>query len=396
MSTVIWKRSIALRSASLACALLLAGCAGFFVKPTSTGSSGSSGSTTVIGDFAYVSNSASGSTYLNAYNLASGTLSAISGSPLNLGFTPAAMAVAPSNSFLYVASTPGAVSSGIYLYSISSTGALTAANSGSVLIGDQISSIAISPDGGWLFSLNVTGLILSEYQVNTSTGSLALATTFSLPGVGCVASAGGTTPSTQTCAITAGPSGNYVAAALGTAGTVIFPYASSSGLSATGSTLISTGSSTASPSGDFAVTLDKNNYAYIARTNTLAVYAPSSGAATLQATATFALGTVPRSPLLNSSYNYVYIADEGVSAVSGFGIGASGTLAEVTGSPFSAPASVAALGADNSGKYVIAAGYDGTSGIQLFTIGTGGGLTLTGSTASGTSLTIPAILAFSH
>ena len=45
---------------------------------------------------------------------------------------------------------------------------------------------------------------------------------------------------------------------------------------------------------------------------------------------------------------------------------------------------------------MVAAGYNGTSGVQLFTVGTTGALTLTTSAGTGTSTAFPAILALSH
>ena len=382
-----------LASVLLCVCLLLAGCDGFFVKPTGGGNGSTTGTT---GSFAYVSNSASGPTFLAEYNLAAGTLAPVSGSPLDLGFVPVALAVAPNNAFLYAASSTGASTPGIYLYSIGSDGALKVANGGSPLVSDGVASLAISPDGGWLFSLNVTGLVMYEYKVNTSTGALTLATSLITPGLGCGLSAGTSTPASQTCAVAAAPGGAYVATALGTAGTAIFPFSSTAGISSAGYTLIPSGTTASSPTGDFSVALDKNNYVYITRTSTLAVYALTSTGATLQATATFANGTVPRSPLLSSNYNYVFTANLGVGTLSGFGIGSSGGLGEVSTSPFSAPPNVAALGLDNTGKYVVSAGYAATSGVQLYTGQATGALLPAASASSGTTITYPAVLALTH
>ena len=45
---------------------------------------------------------------------------------------------------------------------------------------------------------------------------------------------------------------------------------------------------------------------------------------------------------------------------------------------------------------MVAAGYNGTSGVQLFTIGANGALTLVTSAGTGTSTDFPAVLALSH
>lgn len=378
----------ALVSLALPIAAMLCGCDGFFVKPTSGG-----GATVNTGDFAYVSNSAAGPTYLAAYNLAAGTLAAVPGSPVDLGFVPVALAVAPGNTYLYAASATNAGTPGIYRYSIATTGALTATNNGSPLVPDQAGSMALSADGNWLFSVSVLGLSMNEYKVDTSTGSLTLAANVILPGAGCGLSAGSSTPASQTCTVTAGPSGAYVAVALGIAGTVVFPYTSASGLTSQAYIPIAPATST---TGDFSVALDKSNYAFITRTNTLAVYAITPMAATLQATATFVANTIPRSVVLGPAYNYVYTASQGLGTISGFGIGSSGALSEISTLPFSAPTNVAALGVDNSGKYLIAAGYAASAGVQLYTLGATGELSAGAAAASGSTLTYPAVLALTH
>lgn len=376
----------------LSATLLLAGCHNFFVCEKASCPSGGGGSTTT--DYVYVSNATAGSTDVSAYNIGNGSLAAISGSPFNIGFQPVAMSVSPNDAFLYAATLPGVSNPGIYVFNINSTGGLSSGNGGDVLVNATVSSMAISPDGGFLFTIDSTGTVLTEYETNTSTGVLTVGSRFALPGVGCTLNG---TPVTQTCTVTVAPSGQFVAASVGTAGTAVFPYASSSGITSTSYTLIPSGSTTSSPSGDFSVVMDNNNYAYIARTNTLAVYSvSSSGTATLQSTATYSGTAAPRDVVLSGNQNYVYTANPGAGNMSGFSIGSSGTLSTLSGSPFTGPSSVSAIGVDKSGTYMVAAGYNGTSGVQLFTIGSGGVPTLITSAGTGTSTAYPAILALSH
>src|SRR6185437_11836526 len=121
------------------------------------------------------------------------------------------------------------------------------------------------------------------------------------------------------------------------------------------------------------------------------------GNATLKSTQTFNASASPRSPVLSTNYNFVYTANVGASNISGFSIGSTGALASLSGSPFTGPSNVSSIGADKSGKYLVAAGYNGTSGIQLFSISTtNGALTLSTSAGTGTSTGFPAILALSH
>ena len=378
---------------------LLAGCHNFFVcqgKASCPSTGGGTGSTT---DFAYVSNSASGSTYVAQYDLSSGALTTIA-SPFNLGFQPVALSISPDNKFLYAATLPGANNAGIYLYNIASSGALSTASNGAALINDAISSMAISPDGGFLFVLNSDGTSMNEYQVNTSTGSLQLAEQISVPISTCSLAVGNNLPATQTCTVTVAPSGQFVVVALGTAGDAIFPYSSSSGITSTNFTTIPSGSTQASPSGDFSIVLDDNNFAYIARTVALADYSISSArVASPVSTEPYASGAVPRSVVLNKTQNFVYTANEGASTISVYGISSTGVLS-ANGSPFAGPTNVSAIGVDNSGKYMLAAGYNSTNGVQLLSISSTGNnigtLTLVTSAATGTSTAYPVVLAMSH
>ena len=380
----------------LATVLLLTGCHNFFVcEGKASCPSGGGGSTT--SDWVYVSNASAGSTRISAYDIGNGSLAAISGSPYNIGFAPVAMSVSPSNAFLYVATLPNATNPGIYMFAInSSTGALSTANGGNALISTQVSSMDISPDGNFLFVVDVLGTSLTEYQINSTTGLLALGTTLPLPPTTCVLAG---TPVTQSCTVKVAPSGQFVVASLGSAGTIIYPYTSSSGITSSSPMLIGSGSTSSNPTGDYSVTLDKNNFIYIARTSTLAVYqiTDAAGDATLRSTFSYSsTATTPRSVVLSEDQNYVYTANQGTGNISAFSIGTSGALTQLSGSPVTGPANSAAIGTDKSGKYMVAVGYNGSSGLQLFTVGTTGALTLSTSAGTGTSTDIPAVLALSH
>jgi 6-phosphogluconolactonase (cycloisomerase 2 family) len=381
----------------LCATFLLAGCNNFFVcegKASCPSTGGGTGAATT--DFAYVSNSSTGSTYVAEYDLTNGSLATISGSPFNLQFQPVALNISPNNLFLYAATLPGAANAGIYLFSIASDGSLSAANNGNVLIGDAVSSMAISPDGGFLFALRSDGTGIDEYQINSSTGALALALTIPVPVSICTLV--NSTPVSQTCSVTVAPGGQFVVAALGTAGDAIYPYTSGSGVTTTTPVQISSGSTQSAPTGDYSIVLDDNNFVYIARTAALAVYqiTDSAGDAVLKSTASYNSGVTPRSVVLNSSHNYVYTANEGAGTISAYGIGSNGVLTAASGSPFAAPTNVSALGVDNSGKYMVAAGYNSSNGVQLFTIGSTGTLTSVATAATGTSTAYPVVLAMSH
>jgi 6-phosphogluconolactonase (cycloisomerase 2 family) len=373
----------------------LTGCHNFFVCEGKASCPSSGGGSTTT-DWVYVSNASAGSTRISAYDIGNGSLAAISGSPYNIGFAPVAMSVSLSNAFLYAATLPDAANPGIYMFAInSSTGALSTANGGNVLISTQVSSMDISPDGNFLFVVDVLGTSLTEYQINTTTGLLALGTTLPLPPTVCTLTG---TPVSQSCTVKVAPSGQFVVASLGSAGTIIYPYSSSQGITSSSPLLIGSGSTSTNPTGDYSVTLDKNNFIYIARTAALAVYqiTDAAGDATLKSNTTYTSTATPRSVVLSLNQSYVYTANQGAGNISAFSIGTSGALTQVSGSPFTGPANVAAIGTDKSGTYMVAVGYNSSSGLQLFTVGTTGALTLSTSAGTGTSTDVPAVLALSH
>jgi hypothetical protein len=184
-----------------------------------------------------------------------------------------------------------------------------------------------------------------------------------------------------------------VVASLGTGGDLIFPFTTSTG--ALGS-YVSLSPPTASE-GDYSAALDANNFLYVARTTGLAVYSLSTtGVGTLVSGSPFATGNASRSVLLSSSSAYVYTANLTDATISGFSIGASGALTALSGSPYASVPSVSVLGRDNSGKYILAGGYDSSAGLKLYTIGTGGVLSAGGSVATGTSTSVPMVMALTH
>ena len=93
--------------------LALTGCDGFFVPEHGGGGGGTTG------NYVYIANANTNT--VAGFSIASGKLTAISGSPVAVGYSPVALTVTPSDSFLYVAG-PGA----IYVYTINSDGSLTA------------------------------------------------------------------------------------------------------------------------------------------------------------------------------------------------------------------------------------------------------------------------------
>jgi len=380
----------------------LSGCGSFFVYP-------GSGTTTVTsGDYVFVSNSPTGTTYINGYAIANGTLAATSGSPINVNVVPSAMGITPNNNLLYVASSGGTsgTGNGLYGFTIGASGALTAItiNGSTALAGLYPVSIDISPDGQWLFALDGLSNTISEYTINYTTGALTLKNQITFAATG-----GATITAYQ---IRVAPTANFVVAAVGDAGEIVFPFTTSSGTlgSSYGINTINVGSGA-----DYAVAMDGNNNLYVSRTGgTTAttgvyVYALGTTSATLVSGSPYLTGPGPKSLVLSSSYSYLYTGNEtdtSVQAAGGSISEFSQTSAKLTslGINISSPIEVYSMGRDNSGSYIMAAGYNSTSyGLILYTIGSTGALTQASAVATAAPVpnaaglpSYPAVMALTH
>jgi 6-phosphogluconolactonase (cycloisomerase 2 family) len=373
---------------TLALTLPLTGCGNFFVANTTTTTTSTSTST----DLAYLTNSAKGTQYLNGYAVSSGTLAAANGSPYNLGFTPQSAVLSTPNSYLYIASNSTLAAGAIYGWSVAAGGALTVLNSGGALVSENSAALEVSTDGKYLFSLNSDGLTLEQYSINTSTGALGFVGNYPLTGP----SDGAAIVPT---ALKMAPSGGFLVAVLGTGGAETFAYNTT-----TGALTASASFNPANTSiGIYGVAIDSNNNIYTAGTQLsnspgLQEYAANSAgvpASTPVATAT--TGSGPRAVVLSGDGSYIYVANFTDGTISGFSTTASsGVLPTLTGSPYAAPSNVVALGRDNSGKYIVAGGYNATSGAQIYTIGSAGALASAAIAATGTSTGIPVSLAMAH
>lgn len=370
---------------------LLTGCGSFFSCegkascPAAPSSGTPSTPATSNTDFAYVSNSVTGNTYVSGYDLTSGTLVAATNSPFSFGYSPSAMAINPANTYMYVASD-STLSAGvgyIYAYGIGTGGTLSILSSGSPLENESVTSLDISPDGQWLFALDTNGLTLEEYSINSSTGALTFASTYGITG----AANGLVTPS----GVKVAPTGDYLVVAMGTGGAETFSLNTTTGAAAA-TTLISP--ATAS-SGIYAAAADNNHHLYCAGTVGLQVFSTTTtGVPTLMKA--YAAGNGAHSVVINNAATTVYVGNQTDSTISGYAIDTTAALTPLTGSPFAAPKTVNALSIDSTQGYLIASGYNSTAGVQLFKIGSAGALTAGASTGSGTVTAIPGAIAVTH
>jgi 6-phosphogluconolactonase len=330
------------------------GCGGFF-PPISGGGGGGGGST---GNRVYIANQSASS--IGGFTIGTtGTLTAVTNSPVSVGFKPLSMVVTPNNALLYVGSATG-----VLVFFINSDGSLTTPSTGSQPAGVFATAMAVSPDGQWLIVLDGTTQQLDIFQINASTGALSSVTspaTYSI-------NSGTWQPSD----IRISPDGTLIFAALGTAGDVVFTFNTTTGV-ATSSQGLATGNTA---TGDFGLAVSpKTTYLYIARSGTnggVAVYSIGSGGALAPVTGTpFAAGSGTFSVALDNTGTYVYAANRTDGTVSGYTIVPGATTAALSltplnGSPYASGTGVQALGADSTGKYLLAVAVGGGPDLTMY------------------------------
>lgn len=360
------------------------GCSGFF--PPINNSGGGGGTTT---NAVYIANQAAGS--IGAFAIGAGKLTAVNNSPVTATYKPLCMVVNPANTLLYV----GALN-GIFVYFINSDRSLTAPTTGSQPAGVYAKSIAISPDGQWLIALDGTTQQLDIFQINATTGAL---TSVTAPATYSIQSG-----TWQPSEVHVSSDGTLIFAALGTGGDVVFTFNTATGV-AVSSQLLQTGNA---GTGDYGLAINSTTtYVYIARSGTnggVAVYSIGSGGALTPVTGSpFAAGNGTFSVVLDTTGTYVYAANRTDGTVSGYTIvpattAAALSLTPLSGSPYTSGSAVQALGADSTGKYLLAVATGGDPDLTMysFDIPVPGKLDPSTSIATGTDPTGAVALALTH
>jgi 6-phosphogluconolactonase len=358
---------------------VVTGCDGFFVPEPNHGG----GST---GNYVYVANGLTNPGSVAGFSIGSGKLTAVSGSPLAVDYSPQALVVTPSNSFLYVAG-PGAV----YVYTINSDGSLSASSSGASVAIFNLASLAVSPDGQWLFGLDVKATQLVQFKINTSTGALTTQalTPYTLPNAAVA-------PSPKMVRVA--PTGNYVFAAVGS-GDIVFTLDTSTGAVAVSQVLTLNSAQTS----DTALAIDSTAaHLYIARSGAnggLAVYTiGASGVLTEVSGSPFATGAQPFAVQIDNSGKYVYVANRQDATISGFSIGTNAALTALAGSPYVSGTGVISLAEDKTNTYILAGAFGGSPDLSMYSIDTAspGKLIQATTTATGTDPTGVTEIATTH
>lgn len=372
------KQSRRRMSAVVVLLVALTGCEGFFVPEPKGGNTGGTGNRV------YVTNSTTKT--LAGFTIGNGTLTAVPNSPLALGYPPVDAVVTPDNSFVYVAG-PGA----IYVYKINSDGSVTGASSGAGVQIVNVVSLAVSPDGNWLFGLDGTTTVLNQFKIDKTNGTLA-----SAPQTPYSVSNAQVAPKM----VRVSPAGNLVFIALGTGGDIVFTLNTSTGAVAN-SQQLSVGSD--GKTSDNALAIDSTgSYLYIARSGNnggVAVYTIGSGGVLNSITGSpFAGGAQPFFVVLDTTGKYLYVANRSEGNISGYSIGTGSALTALSGSPYTSGSQVNSLGVDSSGKYLLAGAFNGGPDLSMygFDATTPGKLNLVTSTATGTDPTGVTAVALTH
>jgi 6-phosphogluconolactonase (cycloisomerase 2 family) len=375
-----------MRALILSLTATLVGCGNFFVPPDSSSGGGGGGGGTSTSRV-YVMNATAGSNTttgsIAGFTIANGALTPVPNSPMAVQFQPLAAVVSPNNSFLYVAGP-----SSINVYAINSDGSLSALSNGVVI---SVASLDISPDGQWLFGLDLQQSNLDEFQIDASSGGLSALTPQPLPVL-----AGTNVPQM----VKVSPTGNLVFCALGTGGDRVFTLDTTSGTLTYANQALQLNS--ASTSDNALATDSTGTYLYIARSGTnggIAVYTIGGGGVlTAIGGSPFAAGNRPFSIALDKTGKYLYAANRTDGTISGYTIGAGSALTAISGFPITSGQQVNSLGADSSGTYLLAGANGGNPDLSMYSFDatTPGKLDLATSTATDTDPTNITQIALTH
>jgi 6-phosphogluconolactonase (cycloisomerase 2 family) len=359
-----------------------AGCADFWQAPSSSSTTGSS--TSSSGVF-YVLNQAT--KQIVGYSMATGTLTAVSSSPYTLSSAPYSIAIAPGGGFLYVGTA-----SGIFLYTIGSSGALTLANSGNVISQDIATTMQVDTTGHWLVEAGPNSAELLAIEINTTTG---------VPISGSEQSTA--LPASTVNQLTISPDNAHVFVALGSSGTedVTFAAGNSDPFGTTANIPVKNSAGSA-----LSVAVDpENRLLYIGEVAALSGSTNTGGLRVINyntlvevSGSPFATGGLAPSfilPLVYGTYKYeyVYVANRTVSgtttgSIAGYSVTTSGTTYSLTALSSSATAGITpvAMAQDSTGNYLLVVNSGGSPDLAAYTLDatTGGKLDSDLTTNTGT------------
>lgn len=360
---------------------MLTGCGRFFVPPDNSGGGGGGGGGTTTSRV-YVANATTST--IAGFSIGDAKLTAVPNSPMALGFIPVDAVVSPNNAFLYVAG-PASIS----VYAINSDGSLTAQNNGVVI---AVSSLDVSPDGKWLFGLDIGQNLVDVFQIDASSGGL---TPIANPNASYPALTGTIIPRM----LKVSPKGDLVFCALDNGGERVFTFDTTSGTLTYSQALTFSNSTT---SANALAVNSTGSYLYVARSGTnggVGVYSIGAGGALNSiAGSPFAAGNRPFSIVLDKTGKYLYVGNRTDSTISAYTIGTGSALTAITDSPFSSGQQVISLGVDPGGKYLLAGANNGSPDLSMYSFdaATPGKLKLATSVATDTDPAGVVAIAVTH
>lgn len=346
---------------ALMVAPLLAGCKGFWDAPAS---SGGGGSTTSSSGIFYVANRQT--SQIAGFSINSGAVTELSGSPYAIPAGPVALAITPSNAFLYASTA-----NGIYVYSIASDGALTLANSSSPISADPAQTMQVDSTNSWLIEAVSGTANVYAIALNASTGGTA-ATTEQFVAL----------PNTAIQQLVISPDNLHVFIAMGAGGTATIPFTSGNKnpLGTVGNIPVVNAAGAA-----LSVAVDPSDRLFYIG-ETAATSGSNTGGLRVFDLSTFkeitgspfaSQGLAPYSILPLSTGDYVYVANRQVSGsstgvIAGFTIGSANSVYSLTalGSTFSAGTNPQSMVEDNSDTFVLVADFGGNPDLKGYTFDT--------------------------
>ena len=334
-----------------------------------------------------------GTKQIVAFSISAGAITQI-GNPYTLSAAPYSIAIAPNGSILYVGTA-----SGIFLFNIGSSGALTLGNSSNVISQDIATTMQVDSTGSWLVEAGPNLAELLAIHINSSTGvptsTIEQNTTL---------------PAATVQQLTISPDNAHVFVALGSAGTEDVTFAAGNttpfGAIANLPVLNSAGAALSVAVDPSSRLLYVGETAAISSSGGIRGINSNTGGlrvinySTLQEVSgsPFATGGLAPVAIAPTRYganagNFVYVANRTVNGsstgnIAGFTVTTSGSTSTLTALSSTASAGITPLGLaqDNTGSYLLVVNSGGTPdlGAYSFDSTTAGALDVALSTATGT------------
>ena len=385
MKIGIWTRAVSRGELFQMCFLgagllgigFLAGCGKFFQAPSGTTTTTPSGSSSGV---FYVLDQQTAQ--IAGYSIVSGTLTPISGSPYTVpgSAEPLAIAIAPNGAFLYVSTALD----GIYIYTISSGGALTLGNGSSPISADLASTMQVDSTNQWLVEAGPNQAVLRAIAISPSTGLATAKTEQTVP-----------LPAATVHQLAISPDNTHIFVALGSSGTeeAIFAAGNATPFGNTANIPVVNVAGAA-----VSVAVDPQNRMFYVG-ETAAVSGTNSGG--MRAFNYNTLAEVTGSPYATAGLapyaiepeakgNYVYVANRTVSGssagnIAGFSFTSTGTVYSLTALANTVATGTApvSLAEDSLDTYLLVVDSGGSPDFEAYTM-SAGALTSSATASTGT------------